>query len=281
VALTAGRIYIAFLYTSGAGSTPSTTSIEATGLSMTKIITDGSTEDDIDGGQARVEAWIGKCTASGTVTVTASFDAHPRTATSRSTSSTGVDNATGTSAVVQGVCGTSGGSPGTSLTITMGAFADSRNRPLAFVMHRRNEGTTTDSGGSYTELLDATHDNPQSGFEVQWHSGAADDEPDWSWGSSAEFGGIALELAILPDAPLAALLPPRRRRREARAATSPRASLRRVVPVPAAQSLGVVSFAQWSRDVELVEGDEIRITLSGPAADQPQVRLSLGFKQVH
>lgn len=281
VVLVAGRIYLALLYTSGAGSSPIVTGISGTGLTMEKVTTTGDAENDIDGGNANVEAWIGKCSASGTVTVTVALDGTSDNSDVVIYELTGVNNSTALSAIVQAVCETSGGSAAEVVDFTLNAFANAKNRPLAFVMHRRNEATDENSGAGYTELLDAVHNDPQSAFAVQWHDTSPDVDPDFTWATSSEYGGIAFELAVLPEPPIAVLVQ-RPRRREKR--PQPRRRELRFAewfPFPPAQSLGVVSFAKWSREVELVEGDEIRITLAGPAADQPQARLSLGFKQVH
>lgn len=49
---------------------------------------------------------------------------------------------------------------------------------------------------------------------------------------------------------------------------------------PPAQSLAVVSDGNWSSDVLYEAGDELRVTIAGPACTNPQVRIGLGFRRV-
>jgi hypothetical protein len=282
VVLTVDRIYLALFYTSKAGGAPKADSISGTGIDFEEISLTGSGALDIDGGNVRLGAWVGKCTASGTVTITVALNDVSENSDVAIYELGGVDNKLTSSAYLQAVCLTSNGTPGTAVGPSLSAFADPRNRPLAFAMHRANEATGHDSGDGYTELLDAAHSSPNSGFAVQWHDTSPNTSPNFTWSTSSEYGAIAFELVVAPD-PIQVLLPTSPHRKRVPPPPPRRRELRFAewFPFPAAQSIGVVSFGQLSREVELVEGDEIRITLSGPAADQPQVRLTLGGKQIH
>lgn len=197
VALTVDRVYIGVIATSiASGDAPSVSTMSGTGLSMTKRTTTGSSEIFAS---RRVELWYGKCTESGTVTISADLSATSTSSDFTIYELDGVDTTgtNGANAIVQAICKTNGGTSTTSIQFNLAAFAGSSNRPFAFMLHRANEATTHDSGGGYTELLDANHNNPSAGFCVQWHSTSNDQDPDFSWTTSSQNGGIAVELAIV------------------------------------------------------------------------------------
>jgi hypothetical protein len=102
-------------------------------------------------------------------------------------------NATGTNgsgAIAQSATNTA--TNGTSLSVTLAAFGNSNNRPVAFFNHRVVEATTPDS--SYTELDDASHGGPPSGAQCEWHATAAETTPSASWLTAADGGGFAIEV---------------------------------------------------------------------------------------
>ena len=101
----------------------------------------------------------------------------------------------GADAVVQ--YNTNTGSGGTGLTVTLAAFADSNNRPVAFFAHRADEATTPEAG--YTELYDGNIPSPVMGYEAEWHATTADTTPSATWATSGvPAGGFALEIAAAP-----------------------------------------------------------------------------------
>lgn len=194
VALTSGRFYVAVICTSiASGDAPSITGITATGLSMTRFAPSG---DDGLYASRRIDLWYGNCTSSGTVTVSAELSATSTQSDLAIYEIDGVDNTgdNGVNAIVQCVCLDNGGTSVGGIDLSLAAFASSDNRPFAFVQHRANEATAHNSGGGYTELLDASHNSPSGGFCVQWHSSSADTAPSWTWATSAQAGAIGIEL---------------------------------------------------------------------------------------
>jgi len=195
VVLTSGRVYIACVHlATSAGSPPAVVSIAGTGLSMSKRTTTGDSEVL---GVKRNELWYGICTASGTVTITMTINAVACTLSDwdiYELDGCKTSGTNGADAIVQAVCDTSGAA--LLLNMTLAAFADSGNRPFAFCVHGAPEATTHDSGGGYTELLDANHISPDTGVCIQWHSSSADTAPGFSWATSSAPLGIAIEIAI-------------------------------------------------------------------------------------
>jgi len=91
---------------------------------------------------------------------------------------------------------------GTSLQVTMDAFADSNNRPVAFFSHRAASDTeVTDHEPGYTELHDGPHGSVMMGHMAEWHPTVAETTPSASWVNSGACGGFALEIAEADEAP--------------------------------------------------------------------------------
>lgn len=87
-------------------------------------------------------------------------------------------------------------SSGTSLLLTLSAFASANNHALGFMTHVANETVTHGSG--FTELSDvAGFMQPPStaGRNLQSQHKANDTTVDWSWATSGGSGGVALEIA--------------------------------------------------------------------------------------
>jgi hypothetical protein len=87
-----------------------------------------------------------------------------------------------------------------NLTVTMNAFADPNNRPVAFFSHRYASGdplyTNHDTAEGYTELHDASHDSVMMLDMTEWHATAANTTPSASWDDTGhDTGGFALEIA--------------------------------------------------------------------------------------
>lgn len=279
VVLTLDRIYLALIYTSG-DPVPKVSSITGTGIEMEEIPVNGSPKNGIASGLAYIDAWIGKCTASGTVTITVALDGTSENSDVVIYELDGVDNTTAAGVIAQAECFTSEGTPDTSTGLDLADFAKPTNRPLAFAVHQADESTDHDSGDGYTELLDASHGSPDTGFCVQWHSSSPDDRPGFTWSTSSEHGAIALELVALAETPMAALVREPRRREKRVQQRRRRELFAEWFPFPATPALAVVSSGSLSQEVRLEAGDEVRVTLSGPSCTNPQARIGLGFRRV-
>jgi cytochrome c2 len=81
---------------------------------------------------------------------------------------------------------------GTSASITLSAAADSANRAMSWFATNLFAATTEDT--SWTELADKTANVPNFSLECQWRSDAFDTSAGASWGASAKWGGIAIEI---------------------------------------------------------------------------------------
>ncbi|MCG6945325.1 MAG: hypothetical protein LJE87_08245, partial [Deltaproteobacteria bacterium] len=190
-------LYICFTGTSYSSQTaPTVTSVSGAGLDFTEILPAGGLP--YSSGYRRIQAWRALATGgatTGVVTVTLSGPTLP---------------SAGMGAVIIAVTGTkTSGTNGadaianyataitssTSLEVSMAAFADSNNRPLAFFGHRYNEATNNEAG--YTELYEGIHTSVNMGYEAEWHETVADTTPSVTWANAGygESGGIALEIA--------------------------------------------------------------------------------------
>lgn len=186
---TGSNLYVCFTNSSvGTGAPPSVTGVASANVTFAEIGTAGGVVYDTT---RRIQAWFvipGSTFAGETVTITCDG------------TSTGMDSSiiewTGhdpSGTIVQSA--TNGASSGTSLTVTLSAFGNSNNRPLAYFGHRANEVTTEGTG--YTELDDGNHASPSAGSETIWHSSSADTTPNASWATSAGNGGFAVEIKAL------------------------------------------------------------------------------------
>jgi subtilisin-like proprotein convertase family protein len=176
------------------GTVPIVTGVSGAGLTFTEIGTAGGLA--FSGTNRRIQAWRALVTSgatTGVVTVTLSGQSYSMGAAMIAFTGTKTSGTNGADAVVQSATNSNLG--GTSLTVTLNAFADSHNRPVAFFAHRYNEATTNEAG--YTELWDATNANtPVMGYEAEWHATAAETTPSVSgWTSGYDNGGFALEIA--------------------------------------------------------------------------------------
>lgn len=79
---------------------------------------------------------------------------------------------------------------GTSGLVTMSAAGASDNRPVSFFSHFANETQTEE----HTEIAEQAHGSPNAVSSLQFKSTAFDTSPTASWTTSANWGGIAVEL---------------------------------------------------------------------------------------
>jgi hypothetical protein len=183
---------------SGTDVAPPVTGVSGAGLTFTEIGTAGGLLYSTNG--RRIQAWRALVTSgatTGVVTINlGSGTAAGMGATVIAFTGTTTSGTNGSDAVVQWP--SFGNSGVTSLTVTMAAFADSNNRPVAFFSHRATEATTHDTADGYTELYDGSHGAVAMGYMAEWHATAANTAPSASWSTSSSAGGFALEIAAAP-----------------------------------------------------------------------------------
>lgn len=145
--------------------------------------------------RARIAAYAAKAPASGSTVITATYAAG---ATSGAVLEVfeviGSDVANGVSQTVnvQTPVLQTPNQTGTSLSLTLAAAANSKNRPFCVVAHTAAEGTSP--GSNWTEIGDANHASPGNSLETQWRSDAFDTAVAASWSTSTNFGAIAFEI---------------------------------------------------------------------------------------
>ena len=144
-------LYIAFTTTSCSsadgctqGIAPAATSVSGAGLTFTEIGTAGGLL--FSGSNRRIQAWralVPSGATTGVVTATLEYTSTSMGAVMLAFTGTKTSGTNGADAVVQYNTNTS---TGTGLTVTLNAFADSNNRPVAFFAHRYNQATTHEAG---------------------------------------------------------------------------------------------------------------------------------------
>jgi hypothetical protein len=194
-------LYIAYTSTSCSSCTAGTvTSVSGAGLTFTEIGTAGGLPYGPD--YRRIQAWRALATSgagTGVVTVTLSGNPSPAFgAVMLAFSGMKTSGSNGADAVANYMTNSAGS--GTSLTVTMSAFANSNNRPVAFFSHRAQEVTNNEAG--YTELWDGQTSAIAMGYEAEWHANVAETTPSASWATSGANGGFALEIARADTSPL-------------------------------------------------------------------------------
>lgn len=103
-----------------------------------------------------------------------------------------VGGTNGADAIVQ-FASSNGGGTGTSLSITLAAFAGAaHNVALGCFHHAINQVTTPEAG--YTELVDVNHASPAAGFQMEAFVGE-DLSVSASWLTDSQRCGIACEIA--------------------------------------------------------------------------------------
>jgi len=177
----------------GVDVAPTVTSVTGAGLSFTEIGPAGGVTFSTLA--RRIQAWRALATTgAGTGAVTVSLNGTASSMGAAMIAFTGMKTSgtNGADAVVQWPTNTGGGSV-YSLAVTMAAFANSNNRPVAFFAHRAEEPTYPKTG--YTELFDGTTNSLLMGYEAEWHATTAETNPSASWATSSNCGGFALEIA--------------------------------------------------------------------------------------
>jgi hypothetical protein len=111
---------------------------------------------------------------------------------------TGVDTSGthGSGAIVQSAIAQAGS--GTALLVTLAVFANGSNATYGGFGVKTNTAGT--QGADWTLLHNDTYATPNSSIVTQWVLGA-DATADATAGTSAEWGGIAVEIAISPAFP--------------------------------------------------------------------------------
>lgn len=79
---------------------------------------------------------------------------------------------------------------GTSISVTLAAFADANNRPLIAACHRANEASTPEGG--YTEIVDVTTAGPIEGLAVAYHPSATDTTVSYTWTTNSSNPSLAI-----------------------------------------------------------------------------------------
>jgi hypothetical protein len=186
-------LYVVFLNTAigSGGTTPRATGVSGAGLTFTEIGTPGGLLYS-SGNLRRIQAWRALVTVgaqSGPIAINLDGVSIGMDAVLLEFSGMDASGTNGSGAIVQN---TTGSASGVSLTLSLGAFQSTNNRPVAFFSHRIEEATTEESG--YTELDDGTHIAPTTGAMCEWNAGTAETSPSASWATSTGAGGFALEI---------------------------------------------------------------------------------------
>jgi uncharacterized protein YjiK len=188
------RLYVVFLSTSiASGTAPSATGVSGAGLTFTEIGTAGGLLYSGTPGIRRIQAWralVGSGAATGSIAISLGATSTGMDAVLLEFSGMDTSGTNGSGAVVQSA--TNMATSATALTVTLSAFANANNRPVAFFNHRAAEATTQEPG--YTELDEGSHSSPAAGAECEWHASTADTTPTASWVTAANAGGFAIEV---------------------------------------------------------------------------------------
>jgi hypothetical protein len=192
-----GRLYVVFVNTAiGSGGTaPAATSVSGAGLSFTEIEPAGGMLYSGGAGVRRLQAWRALSSGgAGTGSIAINLDGTSIGMDAVLVEFDGVDTSgtNGSGAIAQSA--TNSAQNVTSLTVSLGAFASSSNRPVAFFSHRVDEATTQEAG--YAELDEGIHRAPLTGTGCQWNAATAETTPSASWATAADAGGFALEVQV-------------------------------------------------------------------------------------
>ncbi len=195
-------LYVAFVSTaaSSGGTAPAATSVAGAGLAFTEIGAPGGRLYSGGAGVRRVQAWRALVTAgatTGSIAISLNGTSIGLDAVLLEISGMEASGTNGSGAIAQSVANSV--TSGTSLAVTLGAFASPDNRPVAFFSHRANEATTPEPG--YTELDDAGHNAPATGAQCEWHTTGAETTPAVSWATAADAAGFAIEVRAAGSPP--------------------------------------------------------------------------------
>jgi len=194
-------LYVVFLNTAiGSGTAPSATSVSGAGLSFTEIGAPGGLLYSGTSSVRRIQTWRALSSAgatTGSIAINLSGTSIGMDAVLLEFSGMDTSGTNGSGAIAQSA--TNKATSATSLSVTLGAFGNSNNRPVAFFSHRVAEATTEEAG--YTELDDASHSGPVTGAQCEWHATAAETTPSAAWLTAADAGGLALEVRSSSTSP--------------------------------------------------------------------------------
>ena len=184
------RLIVAFV-TSRLGTTPNAPTLTGNGLTWVQINTTAAQNER----QSLFRA-TGPAPTSGTVTI----DFAGQTQTSAAWHFLWINGAdvSGAGSRAIGQSNTTSGANVTTLTVTLSAFADPSNRPLAgFGKGQNTQDNTPESG--WVEPTTEVGGTP-SGLtaSVQWNQNSADATATVSWASGADGGGVAVEIRADP-----------------------------------------------------------------------------------
>jgi hypothetical protein len=195
--ITAGNnlLYVVFVNSAigSGGIAPAATSVAGAGLTFTEIGTPGGLLYSGGAGVRRMQAWralVGSGAATGAVTINLNGTSIGLDAVLLELSGVDTSGSNGSGAIAQSATGSV--TNGTSLSVALGAFASTNNRPVAFISHRLDEATTSEPG--YIELDEGIHRAPLTGTTCEWNAGTAETTPSASWLTVADAGGFALEI---------------------------------------------------------------------------------------
>jgi hypothetical protein len=195
------KLYVVFLNTAiGSGTAPAATGVSGAGLTFTEIGASGGLLYSASPGVRRIQAWRALASAgagTGPIAINLGGTSVSMDAVLLEFSGMDTSGTNGSAAIAQSA--TSAATNVSSLAVTLAAFGDFSNRPVAFFSHRVAEETTPEAG--YTELDDGSHGAPTTGAQCEWHATSADTSPSASWPTAAAAGGFAIEVRIAGSAP--------------------------------------------------------------------------------
>lgn len=188
---TANRLVVVSVYARRATSTTTPT---ASGNSLTYVeITNLSMVAGGTPGRITVFRAMGASPSSGNITIDFAGETQDGCCVSVSEYD-GVDTSGthGSGAVVQSGTGTAGS--GTAMSVTLAAFGDATNNAAFGAFGQKSNATfTADTAEGYAEIHNVTFNTPNSRHGTEWKVGQ-DLAVEATAGSSAEWGGIAIEI---------------------------------------------------------------------------------------
>jgi len=187
VTLVASR-WLVIDYASQATATPNTPTVSGGGLTWVSAeVVQAQSNRKI----GRAYAWTGATPGAQTI----SIDYGGQTQTWCAIYPNHIDGADLTDPFVDGnSLGTSAGT-GTSGSVTLNAFADSSNRPLAFFW-KRVPGEALVAEGGYTELGTQVQNSGDNREMSMWHDSTAETTPSASWTTDIQWAVIASEIKV-------------------------------------------------------------------------------------
>lgn len=191
VTLTANRLYLAFFSNVTGTNPPSTATCASANVTFTQIATVGYRNPVSPVRRITAFRALPVATFAGE-TVTFSCGATQTGFVYVILEVTGMDvsGANGAGAIVQSA--TNAEDAQTSGTVTLAAFGSTDNATVGF-MAKADADEAITVGTGFTELTDAGHATPAHRGQSQWRVDN-DTTVTWSWATSSDWGGVALEL---------------------------------------------------------------------------------------